>query len=99
MSGVLEVGWPYRHVAADAQVKAGPGILHSIVLNGLTTLGDITLYDSLTEGGTVIAVLRLCTVTSISVQPMTLNYDLRFNTGLYVGYDATAVADLTVMYS
>lgn len=99
MSGILEMGWPHRHVTADAQVKAGPGILHSIVINGLTTLGDITIYDSLTETGTVIAILHLSTVTSISVQPMTLLYDVKFHTGLYIGYDATAVADLTVVYS
>ncbi len=99
MSGILEMGWQYKHVTADNQVKAGPGILHSIVLNGFTTIGDITLYDSLTETGTVIAVLHLNTATSVSIQPMTLEYDLKFQTGLYIGYDATAVVDLTVMYS
>lgn len=99
MSGVTELGWPYRHVTADTQVKAGKGILHSIVINGFTTIGDITVYDSLTETGTVIAVLHLNTATSISIQPITLKYDLKFSTGLYIGYDATAVADLTVMYS
>ena len=96
---VIDFGWPYKHVTADVQVKAGPGILHSVVLNGLTTAGDVTLYDSLTEAGTVIAVLHFDVTTSISVQPITFLYDLKFTIGLYVGYDAAAVVDLTVMHS
>lgn len=90
-------GWPYSHVTADAQVKAGRGILHSVVCNGLTTAGDCTIYDSLTETGTVIAVLHLDPTTSVSVQPITFLYDLEFSTGLYMGFDATLAADLTVM--
>ena len=96
---VLDFGWPYTHVAADTQVKAGPGVLHSVVLNGFTTTGDVTLYDSLTETGTVIAVLHLNVATSISVQPITFLYDLKFETGLYVGFDGAVAADLTVMSS
>ena len=95
----LDFGWPYTHVTGDVQVKAGPGVLHSVVLNGLTTAGDVTLYDSLTEAGTVIAILHFDVTTSISVQPIPFLYDLKFTTGLYVGYDGTAVVDLTVMYS
>ena len=99
MDANLAFGWPYTHVTADLQIQAGPGILHSIVLNGFTTAGDVTLYDSLTEAAPVIAVLHLNTTTSVSVQPITLLYDLKFKTGLYVGYDGSAAADLTVMHS
>ena len=94
----IDFGYPYSHVTADAQVKAGPGILRRITVNGLTTAGDCTIYDSLTETGTVIGILHLDPATSISVQPITLEYDARFATGLYLGFDATLVADLTVMY-
>lgn len=90
-------GWPYVHVDADAQVHAGRGILHSVVVNGLTTAGDVTLYDSLTEAGTVIAVLHLDPTTSVSVQPITFIYDCELTTGLYAGYDAAVAADLTFM--
>jgi len=90
-------GWPYTHVVADALVKAGRGILHSITLNGWTTAGNLTLYDSLTEAGTVIAVIRINVAPQVSVQPITFLYDLEFNTGLYAGFDATLVADLTFM--
>ena len=90
-------GWPYVHVVADTQVRGCKGILHSVVLNGFTTAGDLTLYDSLTEGGAVIAVLHVDVTTSISLQPITFLYDLQFNTGLYAGFDATLVADFTFM--
>ena len=93
----LAFGWPYVHVTGDTQVKAGKGILHSVVLNGLTTAGDLTLYDSLTEAGTVIAILHIDVTTSLSVQPITFLYDLKFSTGLYAGFDANLVADLTFM--
>jgi len=95
----LDFGWPYSHVTADAQIKASPGILHSIVVNGLTTAGDATIYDSLTEVAPIIGVLHLDPTTSVSVQPITFFYDCRFSTGLYIGFDATLVADLTVTYA
>ena len=91
-------GYPFAHVTGDVQIKPGKGILRRVTLNGLTTAGDLTLYDSLTEAGTVIAVLHLDPTTSISVQPISLPYDARFATGLYAGFNGTLVADLTIMY-
>ena len=99
MDPVTNFGWPYTHITEDTQVKAGQGVLHSVVLNGLTTAGDVTIYDSLTETGTVIDVLHIDPTTSVSVQPVTFLYDLKFTTGLYFGFDGTLVADLTVMSS
>ncbi len=93
-----DFGYPYSHVIADTQVKPGKGILRRITVNGLTTAGDATIYDSLTETGTVIGVLHLDPTTSVSVQPITFEYDARFATGLYIGFDGTLAADLTVMY-
>jgi len=90
-------GFPYVHVTGDTLVKSGKGVLKNVMLNGLTTAGDLTLYDSLTETGTVIAVIHANPATSISVQPVPLPYNARFNTGLYAGYDATLVADFTIM--
>ena len=98
MSSVIDFAWPHTHVTGDVQVKAGKGILHSVVLNGLTPAGDLTIYDSLTETGTVIAVLHIDIATSVSVQPITFLYDLKFTTGLYFGFDGNLVADLTVMH-
>ena len=98
MNSVTDFPWEYAHVAADSLIRTGQGVLHSIVLNGLTTFGDATVYDNTAESGTVIAVLHLNTGASVSVQPITLLYDVKFKTGLYIGFDGTLVADLTVSY-
>ena len=99
MNPVIDFPWSYSHVTADALVKTGPGVLHTIVVNGLTTAGDATIYNNVAEAGAaIIGVLHLDTATSISVQPITLLYDVAFTTGLYIGFDATLVADLTVSY-
>jgi len=96
-NSAIDFPWLPTHVTTTALVKTGAGVLHSIVLNGLTTVGDITVYDGINAGGTVLAILHLATATSISVQPMTLEYDAEVTTGIYLAY-GTAVADLTVMY-
>ena len=98
MQSVSDFPWEYKHVAADALVRTGQGVLHSIVLNGLTTAGDATLYDNVEAAGTaIIGILHLATTTSVSVQPITLLYDVELKTGLYIEFD-TLVADLTVSY-
>ena len=95
---VLDFPWRYAHVDASAQVLPGPGALHSIVVNGLTTAGDCIIYDNPAAAGNVIGVLHLDPTTSISVQPITFLYDIECETGLYLDYDGTLVADLTVSY-
>lgn len=97
-NAVIDYPWKYQHVSADAQVSAGPCCLHSIVVNGLTTAGDATVYDNPAAAGNVIAVLHLDVTTSISVQPITLIYDCECETGLYIDFDQALAADITVTY-
>ena len=92
------VRWSYSHVDADKLISAVPCVMHSIVVNGLTTAGDCTVYDNTDTGGTVIAVLHLDLTTSVSVQPITLWYDVECLTGLYLEFDGTLAADLTVSF-
>lgn len=66
-------------------------------INGLTTAGDCTIYDNPAATGDVIAVLHLDPTTSVAVQPITFEYNCRCEAGLYLDYDGTLVADLTVM--
>ncbi len=85
-------------VTADGQIKAGAGFIHTVSISGLTatpTAGLLTLYDSLTETGTVIyAEWVFATVVGHSVV-----LDVPFATGLYVGYDASlANAAVTISY-
>jgi len=98
MNPAIDFPWEYKHCTVDTQVSARPGVLHTIVVNGLTTAGDVTIYDNTAESGTVIGVIHLNPTTSISVPPITLLYDCKFSVGLYAGFDATLVADLTITY-
>ena len=95
---ISDFPWEYAHVTADTLVRTGQGVLHTIVVNGLTTAGDATVYDNTAESGTVIAVLHLDLTTSVSVQPITLVYDVKVNTGIYIGFDGNLAADLTVSF-
>ena len=90
--------WPFVHVTGSVLVHGAPGALHTIVVNGLTTAGDVTVYDGEDNTGDVIAVLHLDPTTSVSVQPITFTYDAKIATGIYLEYEQGTVADLTVTY-
>lgn len=90
----------YSRKTGDAQVKAGPGAIHTISIAPTTatpTAGLLSVYDSLTETGTVIYsewVFATAIGHSISLD------GVRVNTGIYVGYDGTlANVSCTVVYS
>jgi hypothetical protein len=86
--------YQYAHCTADTAVKASAGRIQSITINRCTTAGALTIYDSTTEGGTVIAIIAL----ALNMLPVTLFYDVLCPTGIYIGFDATLVADITVSY-
>ncbi len=98
MSPVVDFGYQWVHVTATALVHTGKAILHTIVVNGLGTVGTCTVYDGVDNTGTVIAILTLDIAASISVQPITLTYDGRVSTGIYLEYAGGLVADLTVTF-
>jgi len=69
----------YAHIttAGTYNLKYSPGTLHRITLNSPSgTL--ITIYDNTAGSGTVIAVIN----TPSQANPVTLEYELEFNTGL-----------------
>ena len=98
MNSKTDFPWRPCHVDDTVLVSGAPGALHTIVVNGLTTAGDVTVYDGVDATGTVIAVLHLNPATSISVQPITFTYDVDIETGIYIAYDQSVAADLTVSY-
>lgn len=88
----------YARVTGDGQVKGSAGFLHtvSIAATGIVTAGVVTLFDSLTETGTIIWAGNIPT----GVSPTILIFDCTFATGLYVGYDASvANVQVTATYS
>lgn len=97
-SSIIDFPWRHLHVTGTVQVSPCACALHSIVVNGLTTAGDATVYDDPAAAGTVIAVLHLDPTTSVSVQPITFLYDVECENGLYIDYDQSLAADLTVAY-
>jgi len=87
-SGIEAEAWLTSRKTADGQVKAGAGRLHTITVAPLTatpTAGLLTVYDSLTETGTV-----LYSEWIFATAPgHTVIIDAPFATGLFIGYDGT----------
>jgi hypothetical protein len=83
-------GLSYARCAADTQVKATAGFLHSITLSqtaaAAPTAGVLTIYDSAAESGTVILNIYLSNAVLL---PVTITLDVECGTGIYIGYDAT----------
>ena len=79
----------FTHIATNTTtvVSKGTGTLHSLVIN-TTAAGAITLYDSTSGGGTVIAILPSSAVVG------TYLYDVVFSVGLTVV--TAAASDITV---
>lgn len=84
----------YNHIstATTTTVKSGAGMLRGIAINNRGVGGTITVYDSTTGSGTVIAVI------DPTANVVTLVYDLVFSTGLTVVTTGATPADITVMY-
>jgi hypothetical protein len=85
----------YTHITGDVTtaIKPAPGTLHAVCLNTPVATEIITLFDSLTAAGTVIAVITV----PASPQPVCLPYHASFNVGLTV-LTATAASDITVTW-
>lgn len=90
--------YEYKLVAADAQIKAGQGILHSVTFtcnDAAPTAGSLIVFDSLTETGTQIL---NHTFTTTPFAPCTVILDIAFSVGLYAGFTTTADVNVTFAY-
>lgn len=77
-----------KRATADLQVKAGAGFIHNVTIGALTATpvaGLLTIYDSLTETGTVIWAGWIFATQ----QPITVILDAPVGTGIFIGFDAT----------
>lgn len=85
---VEEGPFTITRATADLQIKASAGFVHTINIGAITatpTAGLLTIYDSLTEAGTVLFAGWIFATQN----PVSVLLDARFATGLFVGYDAT----------
>lgn len=90
-SGLLVQEGPFTigRVVADGQIKGSAGFVHTVTIapNAATPVaGVLTIYDSLTETGTVL--LNVALPASVFA-PFTVTLDASFATGLFIGFDAT----------
>jgi len=94
----VEQRYIYTRLTADGQVKSGAGFVHTVTFSptGSVTAGVISLYDSLTETGTIIFSVSLPVTT---FTPFSVHIDSTFATGLFVGYDATVANVQTTVSS
>lgn len=98
-AALMESG-PYSRgrVTADGQIKGSAGFIHTLSIAPLTatpTAGLLTVYDSLTETGTVVYAEYIFATTP----GHTVTLDIPCATGIYVGFDATlANVQVTVAY-
>ena len=99
MNPKTDFGWEKLNVDEDTIVKTGRGILHSVVLNGVTVVGDVVIYDGVDATGQLIATLNVRSAVSVSFQGITFLYDCKINTGIFVDIGSSTFAgNLTVTY-
>ena len=91
---VSKPGYSFLNVTTDTQIKGSAGKLRKVIVGKVTVAGDLVLYDSLTETGTVVATLGLETTGN----PKELEFDATFTTGLYAGFDASLAGNITFVY-
>ena len=80
---------------AGVTVKNGAGILHTLTISTPVASSVITLYDNTAASGTVITVITL--PATLLEGPMTLHYDVAFNTGLELVV-ATGASVVTISF-
>ena len=93
----LETGWDFKNVTAEVIVKASKGILHAIVFNGVTTVGDVLVYDGVDNTGALIATLNIRVAVSVSYQGMTFLYDVKCATGIFITF-SSFVGNITATF-
>ena len=95
---VIDFPWEKEYVAGTGTVHTGPCHLHSIVLNGVTTAGTVTVYDALdaTDALTIVALYNIVGA-SVSYQGITFLYDCKITTGIHIVF-TTFAGNFTVTF-
>lgn len=83
------------NLTADGQVKGSAGYIKHYVVTNVTVGGTLTIYNSLTETGTIISQVTL----PISNTPVYIPIEANASIGIYVGFDVTLVGRVAVTYA
>jgi len=95
---IIDFPWDKVNVVADAVVRTGLCVLHSITFNGMTAVGDVAIYDGIDNTGTLIGTLILRSAVHVSCQPFTIILDCEMTTGIFFDYDGTFAGNFTVTF-
>ena len=98
MNQAIDFPWDKLNVIAEAIVCPRPCVLHSITFNGMTAVGDVSIYDGTDATGALIATLILRSAVQVSCQPYTLILDCEMLTGIFIAYDQGFAGNFTVMF-
>lgn len=85
-------------IAADTQIKASAGFLHSVTFScndAAPTAGSIIIYDNTAESGTQVF---NHTFTTTPFVPFTVMLNITMTTGIYVGFTTTNDVNVSVSY-
>ena len=78
--------------AAETVIKAGPGILHKVIINKAVASGTLALFDGTDDTGTDIALVTL--PATLLANQLVLPYECQFTDGLTM----TMVQDMDVTF-
>ena len=93
----IDFPWDKANVTGTGTVCPRPCVLHSIVFNGMTTIGSVLIYDGVDAGGTLIGTLLLTSAVQVSCQPLTFLYDCEMETGIHMVF-TDFVGNFTVTF-
>ena len=93
----IDFPWDKLNVTGTGTVCPRPCVLHSIVFNGMTTVGDVAIYDGVDAGGTLIGTLILRSAVQVSCQPFTIILDCKMATGIHMVF-TDLVGNFTVAF-
>ncbi|GAG92825.1 unnamed protein product [marine sediment metagenome] len=95
---VIDFPWDKANVTGTGTVVGRPCVVHTITLNGCTTLGSVDVYDALDA---TVPATRIATYTllgaSASYQGISFLYDCEMTTGIHMVFTAF-VGDFTVTF-
>lgn len=95
----VEQRFSYKAVAAaDIQVKASPGFLHTVTFScndAAPTAGSVIIYDNTAESGTQVF---NHTFTTTPFVPFTVLLDYTMATGIYIGFTTTNDVNVSCSY-
>lgn len=92
------LGHTGTYCTSDTLIKTGSGVVHTITftcIDAAPTAGTIIVYDNTAESGTII---YSETFDTTAFRGHSVELDIAFGTGLYVGFTTTADVGVTVSY-